>query len=73
MRQVKLPVRDRSDRPTRPLPEWNRLVDGKLRQRIVSPEQAHDIKRALDNHQRILNLLAQWQQESITLILRPES
>ena len=56
-----------------PYYEWNRLVDGKLRHTIVSPGRAREIKRALENHRRILKIVAQWQQESINLILRTKS
>lgn len=52
--------------------EWNRLENGKLRHRVVSPAEARTIRRAQHNYQRVLRLLAQWEDESLMTILGPD-
>jgi hypothetical protein len=49
--------------------EWNRLEQGVLRHRAVSADQAKRIRSAQDNYQRLLDLLAQWELESLRAIL----
>ncbi len=63
-----------TDREARhgPYYEWNRLVEGKLRHTAVSEGEVKQLQRALHSYRRILELLAQWQQQSIELIL-PQS
>lgn len=49
--------------------EWNRLEQGKLRHRVVSAAEATQIRTAQENYQRILALLARWEDESLRDIL----
>lgn len=55
-----------------PYYEWNRLENGRLRHRVVSPAEAKRIRRAQHGYQRVRRLLAQWEQESLKAILGPE-
>ena len=48
-----------------PYYEWNRWEEGKLRHRLVSADQAKKISKAMDNYQRILELFARWEEETI--------
>lgn len=54
-----------------PYHEWSRRKDGRLRHKIVTPEQALLIKQAISNHREILTLLAQWEDETASEILNP--
>jgi len=56
-----------------PYYEWNRFVDGKLRHTVVKPDEVTQVRRALDNYQRALELLAHWETESMRIILGPEN
>jgi hypothetical protein len=52
-----------ADDPTKrhgPYYEWSRQVDGRLRHSLLTEEQALYVARAIDNHSRILALLARW-------------
>ncbi len=55
-----------------PYYEWKRREHNRLRHRIVSAEQARRIRRALDSYQRVLELLAEWEDLSLGVILTPE-
>lgn len=52
-----------------PYYEWNRYFQGKLRHTVVSPDGVQEVRRVLDNYQRVLQLLEQWDEESIRLVL----
>jgi hypothetical protein len=52
-----------------PYYEWNRWEDGALRHRAASPEEARQIRRAQQSYQRVLKLLAAWEDESARIIL----
>lgn len=54
-----------------PYHEWSRHKDGKLRHKIVTPEQAQLLKRAISNHREILELLARWEDKTASEILSP--
>ena len=49
--------------------EWNRRQEDKLRHTAVSREQARQIRRAQNNYQRLLRILARWEDESAQTIL----
>ena len=49
--------------------EWNRREEGTLRHRAISPQEAVRIRRAMENYQRLLALLEQWERESTRSIL----
>ncbi len=49
--------------------EWNRWEAGALRHRTPSPQQAAQIRRAMDNYQRLLALLEDWERESTRILL----
>lgn len=55
-----------------PYYEWNRSRPDGLRHRVISVEQARQIRRAQENYQIILKLLEDWEQASIRSILGPE-
>ncbi len=48
---------------------WSRRERGRLVQSIVSPWQAKQLKRAIKNHRKVLDLLAEWGRESARVIL----
>ena len=54
-----------------PYHEWSWRKDGKLRHKIVTPEQAQLLKQAISNHREIQTLLAQWEDETASEILNP--
>ena len=54
-----------------PYYEWNRRLQGRLHHRAVAPEQAGVITRAMDQYQRLLALLEDWEHESARIILGP--
>ena len=56
-----------------PYYEWNRYVGGVLEHATVPPACVTDVRRALDNHQRVLKLLARWERQSLLLILGPQA
>lgn len=56
-----------------PYYEWNRYVAGALQHATVPPDRVADVRRALDNYQRVLQLLARWERQSLRLILGPEA
>ena len=43
-----------------PYYEWARYEEGRLTHRIVTPDQAATIKRAIENYREIEDLLARW-------------
>ncbi len=64
-------ARDPSNRHG-PYFEWNRWQDGRLRHAALSREQARQIRRAQNNYQRLLRILARWEDESAEAILGPK-
>jgi hypothetical protein len=52
--------------------EWSRREGGKLRHKVVSPEQAQQLQRAIRNHREIQQLLERWGHESAAIILGGE-
>jgi len=55
-----------------PYYEWKRRENNCLRHRIVSAEEAERIRKAQDDYQRVLTLLAEWEDLSLAVILGPE-
>ena len=54
-----------------PYYEWSRRKGGKLRHKVVTPEQAKLLRRAISNHREIRTLLALWEDETASEILNP--
>jgi hypothetical protein len=54
-----------------PYHEWTRSKDGKLQHRVVSPDQARLLQRAIYNYREIQSLLARWEEETASEILSP--
>ncbi len=52
-----------------PYYEWKRRERNQLRHRIVTAEEARQIRRAQDAYQLLLRLLATWEDESLAIIL----
>jgi hypothetical protein len=52
-----------------PYYEWKRREQNQLRHRIVSAEEARQIRCAQDAYQLLLRLLANWEDESLAIIL----
>jgi len=52
--------------------EWNRRIDNHLCHRTVSPEEAREILRAMDDYQLLLALLADWEEETERILLGPD-
>ena len=46
-------------------------ADGKLQHRVVSPDQARLLQRAIANYREIHSLLARWEEETASEILSP--
>ena len=55
-----------------PYHEWGRMRDGKLVQSTITTQQAKHLERAIANHQRAKDLLAEWERLSEAEILHPE-
>ena len=56
-----------------PYHEWSRRKGGKLQHKVVSASQADLLQHAIANHREIRALLAQWEDETASEILNPES
>ena len=56
-----------------PYHEWTRSKDGKLQHRVVTPDQARFLQRAISNYREIHSLLARWEEETASEILNPEN
>jgi len=56
-----------------PYHEWSRRKEGKLQHKVVSASQADLLQHAIANHREIRALLAQWEDETASEILNPES
>ncbi|NOZ78701.1 MAG: hypothetical protein GXP48_05885 [Acidobacteria bacterium] len=54
-----------------PYHEWSRRKNGKLLHKILTPEQAQLVERAISNYRQIQKLLAQWEEETASEILNP--
>ena len=54
-----------------PYYEWSRLKDGKLKHKVVTPEQAQLLKTAISNKREIQALLVLWEEETASEILNP--
>lgn len=52
-----------------PYYEWKRREQNRLRHRIVTADEARRIRRAQDHYQQLLGLLANWEDESLAIIL----
>ena len=50
--------------------EWSWRQDGRLCHKIVSPEQARELKQAIENYRKIQALLTRWERESAAIILK---
>ena len=50
--------------------EWSWRQDGRLCHKIVSPEQARELKQAIENYRTIQALLTRWERESAAIILK---
>ena len=49
------------------------MRSGKLVQSTITPTQAKLLERAIANHQRVKELLAEWERLSEAEILKPDS
>lgn len=56
-----------------PYHEWSRRSEGRLVHRILTPSQAERIARAIANHQQLLQLVAQWEEETAAHILEDDA
>lgn len=52
-----------------PYYDWTRREKGRFVHSLVSPTQADAIHEAIENHKRVLELLAEWGRESARLIM----
>ncbi len=43
---------------------WGRMEDGRFKNTVVSPRQAHLLAQAIKNHRTIVTLLRQWTRET---------
>ena len=55
-----------------PYYEWGYMQDGKLKHRSVPADRAELIRQAIDNYQRVRELLRQWELLSAAEIIAPE-
>lgn len=51
-----------------PYYEWGYMKDGKQAHRMIQPEQAALLRRALANYKRLRRLLQRWEAESARLM-----
>lgn len=51
-----------------PYVEWSRRHDNRLVHRILTPEEAKQVQRAIANYRKIQELLAQWEQKTIKAV-----
>jgi len=56
-----------------PYYEWGYMHDGKLKHRSVPAERADLMRQAIDNHQRIRELLHEWELLSADEIIAPKA
>jgi len=54
-----------------PYNEWSRSKDGELQHRVVTADQARLLQRAISNYREIQALLARWEDETASEILKP--
>lgn len=52
--------------------EWGYMHDGKLKHRSVPAERAELMQQAIDNYQRVRELLHQWELLTADEIINPE-
>ena len=52
-----------------PYYEWSRLENGKLLHSVLPPSKAKEIERAIANHKRLLEVIADWKSKSAEFIL----
>lgn len=48
--------------------EWTRREKGRYAHSIISPEQAKELARAINNHKKLQGLLKQWSKETARLL-----
>jgi hypothetical protein len=51
-----------------PYYEWGHMKGGKLVNRMVSPQQAAALRRAIENYRKVKTLLRDWEAETERLI-----
>ena len=51
-----------------PYHEWGRMKDGKLVHKVISPEEARYLRRAIANYRTILRLLRSWENETVRIL-----
>jgi len=51
-----------------PYYEWGHMREGKLVHRLIPPEQAELLRRAIDNYRKLKKLLRVWEAETERLI-----
>jgi hypothetical protein len=51
-----------------PYYEWGFLKGGKLKQRVLSQEQAKLMQLAISNHRKVKKLLKAWEEQTVRLI-----
>jgi hypothetical protein len=54
-----------------PYYEWSRRQDGRFLHSLLSPQQAETVTQAIADHQRILDLLATWREETRRILNIP--
>lgn len=56
-----------------PYHEWSRRTEGRLVHRVITPEQARVIARAIGNLRELRRLLALWEDETASTVLDHDS
>jgi hypothetical protein len=51
-----------------PYYEWGRMKGGKLVNRMVSPEEARVIRRAITHYRTVRRLLRTWEEQTVRLL-----
>jgi hypothetical protein len=51
-----------------PYYEWTRREKGRYLHSVISPQQAEELLTAIDNHKRVLALLARWSGETARIL-----
>jgi len=56
-----------------PYYEWSWMEEGRLVHRVIPPQQARLLLRAMSNYREVKRLLVMWDEESFRVILKDRS
>jgi hypothetical protein len=53
-----------------PYYEWSRLTDGHMVHKVISAEEAQEVKSAIQNHRKLQTLLLKWKEETMAILFQ---